>query len=61
MRIRLGGDERNPDKAKRKEIEDSVGRGVGMPHERRTSVLQGEGGDAVGGGHARRVTLPVRV
>ena len=61
MRIRLGGDERNPDKAKRKEIEDSVGCDVSLPHERRSSVLQGEGGDAVGGGHARRVTLPVRV
>ena len=33
------------------------GRGVGVPHERRSSVLQGEGGDAVGG-HAGRVTLP---
>lgn len=32
------------------------GRGVGVPHERRPSVLQGEGGDAVGEVLDERVT-----
>ena len=36
------------------------GRGVGVPHERRPPVLQGEGGDAVGGGRGA-TALPARV
>ena len=53
----MGGNERNPDKAKRKEIEDSVGRDVDVPNERRTPVLQGDGGGAIGGGRVG-VNLP---
>ena len=37
------------------------GHNMAVANQRRPSVLQGESGDAVGGGHRADVTMPVRV